>query len=93
MISDGSLEKIQKIFDVINDHVVDLITDPFGHYLVPKLFKAGNEDQRMQILNLITKERVNFLVFTISYNQLGTLSVQHIIQSLQADEHQLFSRL
>lgn len=55
-ISEGTLEDIEKIFVEIIDHIVELMTDPFGNYLVQKLLEVCNEDQRMQILQAITRK-------------------------------------
>ena len=54
--SEGTLEDIEKIFVEIIDHIVELMTDPFGNYLVQKLLEVCNEDQRMQILQAITRK-------------------------------------
>lgn len=55
-IAEGTLEDIEKIFVEIIDHIVELMTDPFGNYLVQKLLEVCNEDQRMQILHAITRK-------------------------------------
>ena len=44
------------IFNEIIDHVVELMMNPFGNYLMQKLLDVCNEEQRMQILLIITEE-------------------------------------
>jgi hypothetical protein len=54
--SEGTPQDVEKIFLEIIDHIVELMTDPFGNYLVQKLLEVCNEDQRMQILRTITRK-------------------------------------
>jgi hypothetical protein len=54
--SEGSPQDVEKIFLEIIDHIVELMTDPFGNYLVQKLLEVCDEDQRMQILRAITRK-------------------------------------
>lgn len=52
--TEGTQEDVKKIFLEIIVHIVELMTDPFGNYLVQKLLEVCDEDQRMQILCAIT---------------------------------------
>lgn len=65
---EGISEDVQKIFVEIIDHVVELMTDPFGNYLVQKLLEVCDEVQRMEILYKVTgKDQL----VTISLNMHG----------------------
>ncbi|KAL2893840.1 putative pumilio-like protein 7 chloroplastic [Bienertia sinuspersici] len=77
---EGSFEDVQLIFDEIIDHVVELMTNPFGNYLVQKLFDVCNEEQRMKIIHVMTKNRGELV--KISLNAHGTRVVQKLIESL-----------
>lgn len=80
---EGIFEDVQKIFVEIIDHVVELMTDPFGNYLVQKLLEVCNEAQRMEILYKVTgKDQL----VTISLNMHGTRAVQKLIETLNAAE-------
>ncbi|ESR58815.1 Pumilio [Citrus sinensis] len=83
-ISEGTLEDIEKIFVEIIDHIVELMTDPFGNYLVQKLLEVCNEDQRMQILQAITRKAGDLV--RISCDMHGTRAVQKVIETLKSPE-------
>lgn len=53
--TEGTQEDVEKIFLEIIVHIVELMTDPFGNYLIQKLLEVCDEDQRMQILCAITR--------------------------------------
>lgn len=54
--AEGAPEDIERIFVEIIGHIVELMTDPFGNYLVQKLLEVCNEDQRMCILCTVTRK-------------------------------------
>lgn len=81
---EGNAEDVQKIFIEIIDHIIELMTDPFGNYLVQKLLEVCNEDQRMQILRAITSNQGELV--NISLNMHGTRAVQKLIETLKTTE-------
>ncbi|ONK65044.1 uncharacterized protein A4U43_C07F32900 [Asparagus officinalis] len=81
---DGSLEDVNIIFFEIIDHIVELVVDPFGNYLIQKLLEVCSEDQRMQIIDAITREKKTLL--RISSSMHGTRVVQKVIKTLQTTE-------
>ncbi|XP_002975751.2 pumilio homolog 12 [Selaginella moellendorffii] len=81
--SEGSLEEIDKIFAEVIDHLVDLMTDPFGNYLVQKLLEVSNDTQRREILRGVTR---NGELVNISLNMHGTRAVQKLIETLKSPE-------
>ncbi|KAK6925761.1 Pumilio RNA-binding repeat [Dillenia turbinata] len=82
--TEGTTADIEKIFLEIIDHVVELMIDPFGNYLVQKLLEVCDENQLMQILHAVTR-RAGELV-RISCDMHGTRAVQKVIETLKTPE-------
>ncbi|GAV86251.1 PUF domain-containing protein [Cephalotus follicularis] len=82
--SEGTREDVEKIFTEIIDHIVELMTDPFGNYLVQKLLEVCNDEQRMQILQAITIKAGDLV--EISCDMHGTRAVQKVIETLTTPE-------
>ncbi|XP_002961917.2 pumilio homolog 12 [Selaginella moellendorffii] len=80
---EGVAEDLQKIFEEIIDHIVDLMTDPFGNYLVQKLLEVCTEDQRLEILRVVCSGDE---LISISLNMHGTRAVQKLIETLKSPE-------
>jgi hypothetical protein len=55
IFTEGSQEDAQKVFDGVIEHIDELMVDPFGNYLVQKLLEQCNDDQKLHILDEITK--------------------------------------
>ena len=55
-IEEGSPQDVQLIFNEIIDHVVELMINPFGNYLIQKLIDVCSEDQKMQIVHMVTDD-------------------------------------
>ncbi|XP_061350381.1 putative pumilio homolog 7, chloroplastic [Gastrolobium bilobum] len=81
MFDEGTPEDVQVIFEEIIDHVVELMVNPFGNYLMQKLLDVCNEEQRTQILLIITEEPGQLV--RISLNTHGTRVVQKLIETLK----------
>ncbi|MCL7030840.1 hypothetical protein MKW94_010798 [Papaver nudicaule] len=82
--TEGTTEDINKIFSEISDHIVELMTDSFGNYLVQKLLEVCNETQRMQILRAITRKPGDLV--KVSRDMHGTRAVQKVIETLKTPE-------
>ncbi|KVI00279.1 Armadillo-like helical [Cynara cardunculus var. scolymus] len=54
--AEGTREDLENIFRDVILHVVELMTDPFGNYLVQKLLEVCDKHQHMQILRVITRK-------------------------------------
>ncbi|KAG5631253.1 hypothetical protein H5410_002970 [Solanum commersonii] len=82
--AEGSSQDVEKIFPEIIVHIVELMIDPFGNYLVQKVLEVCNEAQRMQILCAIT--RIAGDLVRISCDMHGTRAVQKVIETLKTPE-------
>ncbi|CAH9058376.1 unnamed protein product [Cuscuta europaea] len=56
MFDVGSPQDVLVISNAIIDHVVELMMNPFGNYLIQNLLEVCNEEQRMKILHMVTEE-------------------------------------
>ncbi|KAK4791556.1 hypothetical protein SAY86_031969 [Trapa natans] len=83
-ISEGGRKDVEKVFVEIIDHIVELMTDPFGNYLVQKLLEVCNEDQQTRILQVITRNTADLT--RISCDMHGTRVVQKVIETLKTPE-------
>ncbi|XP_043690642.1 pumilio homolog 5-like [Telopea speciosissima] len=82
--AEGTAEDVEKIFVEIIGHIVELMTDPFGNYLVQKLLEVCDDDQRMQIIHAITRKPGDLV--RISCDMHGTRAVQKVIETLTTPE-------
>ncbi|KAL3538630.1 hypothetical protein ACH5RR_001996 [Cinchona calisaya] len=82
MFDEGTPQDVQIIFVEIIDHVVELMMNPFGNYLMQKLLEVCNEEQRMQILLRVTAKPGELI--RISLNTHGTRVVQKLIETLKS---------
>jgi len=55
MVEKGTVEDMEMVFNGVIDNVVELMMDPFGNYLVQKLLEFCRDDQRLQIVLMLTK--------------------------------------
>ncbi|KAI4299087.1 hypothetical protein L6164_032579 [Bauhinia variegata] len=86
VFDEGTPGEVQVIVNEIIDHVVELMINPFGNYLMQKLLEVCNEEQRMQILLMVTQEPGQLV--RISLNTHGTRVVQKLIETLKT-RHQI----
>ncbi|MBA0595726.1 putative pumilio homolog 8, chloroplastic [Gossypium raimondii] len=84
IFDEGSCLDVQIIFNEIIDNIVELMMDPFGNYLVQKLLDVCTEEQRLQIVHMVTKESGQLV--RISLNTYGTRVVQKLIETLKSRE-------
>ncbi|KAK7302519.1 hypothetical protein RJT34_13410 [Clitoria ternatea] len=81
MFDEGTPEDVQVIFNEIIDHVVELMMNPFGNYLMQKLLDVCNEEQRLQIILMVTEEPGQLV--RVSLNTHGTRVIQKLIETLK----------
>ncbi|CAL0318301.1 unnamed protein product [Lupinus luteus] len=81
VFDEGTPQDVQVIFNEIVNHVVELMMNPFGNYLMQKLLDVCNEEQRTHMLLIITEEPGQLV--RISLNTHGTRVVQKLIETLK----------
>ncbi|XP_071714958.1 putative pumilio homolog 8, chloroplastic [Rutidosis leptorrhynchoides] len=81
IFDDGNPKHVQIVFDEIIGHVIELMINPFGNYLMQKLLDVCNEEQRMQILMKITHEPRELV--QISLNTHGTRVIQKLVETIK----------
>lgn len=82
MFDEGTPQDVKIIFNEIIDHVVELMMNPFGNYLMQKLLDVCNEEQRMEIIFRVTATPGELI--RISLNTHGTRVVQKLIETLKS---------
>lgn len=73
------------VFNEVFDHLIELMTDPYGQYLVPKLMKHCDRQQRQAIVTKIAPKIVTFACHTY-----GIHGVQKILEYLTDDQVGVF---
>ncbi|KKF97300.1 Pumilio domain-containing protein C6G9.14 [Ceratocystis platani] len=68
------------IWTETNQHVVELMTDPFGNYLCQKLLESCSEEERTTLIRNASHEMV-----PIALNQHGTRALQKMIEFVHTD--------
>ncbi|KAK5660951.1 hypothetical protein OQA88_12326 [Cercophora sp. LCS_1] len=68
-------EQIHMIWVETNQHVVELMTDPFGNYLCQKLLEYCTDDERTVLIQNASEAMVR-----IALNQHGTRALQKMIE-------------
>ncbi|KAM7474872.1 hypothetical protein LguiB_022115 [Lonicera macranthoides] len=81
MFDEGTPLDVLIIFNEIIDHVVELMVNPFGNYLMQKLLEVCTEEQKLRILLVVTEEPGELV--RISLNNHGTRVVQKLIETLR----------
>ncbi|XP_028757424.1 uncharacterized protein LOC114716570 [Neltuma alba] len=82
MVDKGNSKDMHIVFEGIIDNVVELMMDPFGNYLVQKLLDVCKEEQKLQIVSMVTKEPGQLV--RISLNTHGTRVIQKLIETLNS---------
>jgi len=72
-------DAIRAIWLETNQHVVELMTDPFGNYLCQKLLEYCNDEERTILIQNSQKDMVN-----IALNQHGTRALQKMIENVSS---------
>lgn len=78
-------QHVTLVFNEVFDHLIELMTDPYGQYLVPKLMKHCDKAQRQAIVTKIAPKIVTFACHTY-----GIHGVQKILEYLTDEQVALF---
>ncbi|KAH7413111.1 armadillo-type protein [Cadophora sp. MPI-SDFR-AT-0126] len=74
-LEDRNAEQVHMIWLETNQHVIELMTDPFGNYLCQKLLEYCNDEERTVLIENAASELVR-----IALNQHGTRALQKMIE-------------
>ncbi|TAQ85173.1 hypothetical protein B7494_g6502 [Chlorociboria aeruginascens] len=74
-LEDRNPEQVHMIWLETNQHVIELMTDPFGNYLCQKLLEFCNDDERTVLIENASHDLVR-----IALNQHGTRALQKMIE-------------
>ncbi|OTA54927.1 ARM repeat-containing protein [Hypoxylon sp. EC38] len=75
-------EHVHIIWEETKEHVVELMTDPFGNYLCQKLLEYCSDDERTSLIQNAMKDMVR-----IALNQHGTRALQKMIEFVTTRAH------
>ncbi|KAI7848445.1 armadillo-type protein [Circinella umbellata] len=74
-------QQIQLIFEEVQPHFVELMTEPFGNYLCQKLIEHCDDSQRDILVDTVAPD-----LLKISLNMHGTRAVQRFIEFLSTPQ-------
>ncbi|KAF2070463.1 hypothetical protein CYY_008215 [Polysphondylium violaceum] len=74
-------EHVTLIFKEVFDHLIELMVDPYGQYLIPQLMKYCDNNQRRQIVDKIAPK-----VETFACHVYGIHGIQKVLQFLSPDQ-------
>jgi len=74
-LEEQNSEAVDIVFNEVFDHIVELMTDPFGNYLCQKLLEHCRDEQRMLIVKQVAPHLVE-----ISLNMHGTRAAQKLVE-------------
>jgi pumilio RNA-binding family len=80
---EGGATAIAVLFDELLQNVTALMMDPFGNYLVQKLLDRCSEEQRLAVLEAVSKKGE---LVSVALNTHGTRAVQKLIETLTNKE-------
>ncbi|KAI9742450.1 MAG: hypothetical protein M1818_003984 [Claussenomyces sp. TS43310] len=74
-LEERNAEHVHMIWLETNQHVIELMTDPFGNYLCQKLLEYSNDEERTVLIENASRDLVR-----IALNQHGTRALQKMIE-------------
>ncbi|CAN8314197.1 unnamed protein product [Cochlearia groenlandica] len=83
-VDEGTFHDAKAIFFEIVNNVNELSMDPFGNYIVQKLFDACHEEQRTMLVSVLTSKPMELI--KICLNTYGTRVVQKMIETVKTKQ-------
>lgn len=80
LVEEDPIKSVPIIYQPLVDEILKLVNDPFGNYLIQKLFQFLSPDQLQQIIVIFSPH-----IFDIGSNPHGTRVLQHLINYLSND--------
>ena len=80
---EGGPEAIELLFAELLEHAAELMTDPFGNYLVQKVLDRCSEEQRLHLLQSVA---ANSDLVSIALDIHGTRAVQKLVETVSSPE-------
>ena len=77
LLDENPKEVIHYFYYPLLQNILKLINDPFGNYLLQKMFKPMSQDQIKEIINILSPN-----IYEIGCNSHGTRVVQALIEKL-----------
>ncbi|XWS62976.1 hypothetical protein CRYUN_Cryun06bG0056900 [Craigia yunnanensis] len=77
-------EELEMIFLEVKDHLHELMVHQFANYLIQKLFEAGNQEQRTELLLLLVSSKQRFVEVCTDVH--GTRAVQKFMERISTHE-------
>ena len=74
-LDERDAKTVQAIFSEVKEHIIELMTDPFGNYLCQKLLESTNDEQRTALIKNAMPAMTK-----IALNQHGTRALQKMIE-------------
>ncbi|GFY96420.1 pumilio 7 [Actinidia rufa] len=91
IFDEGTPQDVQIIFNEVVNHVVELMLNPFGNYLMQKLLEVCSEEQRLHIVLMVTEVPGDLIRISLSTH--GTRVVQKLIETLKTTQQILLVTL
>ncbi|XP_078429657.1 putative pumilio homolog 8, chloroplastic [Wolffia australiana] len=84
VLDEGSDEEREMIFNEILYHMPELMVNPFGNYLVQKVLDVCTDQQRLEIVYILTAQPAE--IVNIAMNMHGTRALQKLIEIVKNEE-------
>ncbi|KFK23854.1 hypothetical protein AALP_AAs49431U000200 [Arabis alpina] len=84
LVDQGAFLDEKVIFREILGHVIELSTDPFGNYFIQKLLHVCTDEQKTQIVRVLTSKPIHLI--RICLNTYGTRVVQKMIETVKTKQ-------
>ena len=81
ILDEGEVSFFRLLFQELKVHVTELAVDPYGHFVIEKLFQKSSEVNRLELLKLLLHNLID-----IACHRQGSFTLQMILPCLVSDE-------